>query len=100
MSYFKIPHANLALAENIIVGTPVIAARTEESVEYSMNENLAILFNANDFNDFKCTLRRFDSDRPKLIDRLKIDSRLVEEMFDPATNISKLTEVYHKVIHN
>lgn len=100
LSYFKIPHANLALAENIIVGTPVIAARTEESVEYSMNENLAILFNANDFNDFKCTLRRFDSDRPKLIDRLKIDSRLVEEMFDPATNISKLTEVYHKVIHN
>ena len=36
LSYFTIPHANLALAESIILGTPTIAAATSESREYSL----------------------------------------------------------------
>ncbi len=31
LSYFAIPHANLALAEGIIMGLPCIAAETSES---------------------------------------------------------------------
>lgn len=44
LSYFTIPHANLALAESVILKTPIIAARTEESEEYSLMVSMPFCF--------------------------------------------------------
>ena len=43
VSYFRMPHANLALAESIIMKKPCIAAETEESLEYSNSGEYAML---------------------------------------------------------
>jgi glycosyltransferase involved in cell wall biosynthesis len=53
------PHANLSLAEAIIVGTPVIAARTEEADEYSLNGKLAKLFEFGNIDAFNQTILDF-----------------------------------------
>ena len=47
LSYFTIPHANLAMAESIILGVPCIAARTDESIEYTNNKLPELLFEIN-----------------------------------------------------
>lgn len=61
LSYFTKPHANLVLAESIILGTPVLAARTEESMEYSNNGELAVLFELNNKDDFNKKLSNIDT---------------------------------------
>ena len=61
LSYFKIPHANLALAECAIMGTPSIAADNEEAREYSLNGKLSYLYTANSLVDFEKALSSFDS---------------------------------------
>lgn len=58
LSYFTIPHANLALVESITLGIPVIAARTEESDEYTRGGELAMLF---EFNNFKSFISKIES---------------------------------------
>lgn len=96
LSYFTIPHANLALAENIILGVPVIAARNEESLEYSSDGQLALLFEANNFNALKKAIKDFDGIRPELTRNLTNKSKHIEEMFCPIININKLMKVYEK----
>jgi len=59
VSYFTIPHANLAMAESIILGTPVIAANTEESQEYSLNGKLANLFEMNNIRAYTDAVKKF-----------------------------------------
>lgn len=94
LSYFTIPHANLALAENIILQTQVIAARNEESIEYSHNGELAILFEANNIEAFKRELKEFDNNREALKCRLNEKSHIIARMFNPQINIEKLNKVY------
>ncbi len=60
ISYFTIPHANLALAESIIVGTQAIAAQTDEAFEYSNEGKLALLFPFGDEKTFIDTWRKLD----------------------------------------
>ena len=98
LSYFTIPHANLALAENIILQTPVIAARNEESIEYSCGGKLAILFEANNLNDFKDKLGRTDKNRELLKKELAKKSIEIETLFSPERNINALNEVYNRII--
>lgn len=52
LSYFTIPHANLAMAESLILGTPVVAAWTEEAAEYSQGASHVRLFEMNDMESF------------------------------------------------
>lgn len=60
ISFFTIPHANLALAESIIVGTQAIAAQTDEALEYSNEGKLALLFPFGDEKTFIDTWRKLD----------------------------------------
>lgn len=94
LSYFTIPHANLALAENIILKTPVIAARNEESIEYSSGGELAILFEANNIEAFKRELKEFNKNRETLKNKLNERYDIIAKMFNPQINIEKLNKVY------
>lgn len=97
LSYFTIPHANLALAESIILGTPSIVADTEESREYSLQGKLTSSFKINDISDFQEKIREFDNVRPHLIDKIKAHSKEISEMFDPENNIKRLNDIYNQL---
>ena len=94
LSYFTIPHANLALAESIILGTPSIAARTSESMEYSLNGSMASLFKLNDYEDFKTHIRSFPKEHEMLMKSIGEHSEEIVRLFDPQINSEKLNEVY------
>lgn len=93
LSFFRIPHANLALAESIILGTPTIAAETPESIEYSDNGELASLYKINDKADFERHLIDFDNQRPALVQCIKSNSNVIAEMFDKKQNSDKLNQI-------
>lgn len=97
LSYFTIPHANLALAESIILGTPTIAADTEESREYSLQGKLASLFRINDLHDFQEKIREFESLRPFLVKEIQAHSEDVAEIFNTERNIKKLNNIYKQL---
>lgn len=94
LSYFTIPHANLALAESITLKLPVIAARTEESEEYSNGGKLAILFEINNLTDFQEKLNSFDKQKDQIKAYLDRDSHLIAEKFDKSRNV----EVFRRTI--
>lgn len=97
VSYFTIPHANLAMAESLIVGTPVIAARTEETEEYSLEGETVFLYPMNDVKAFEQTVQDFVQ-RP---DRIRIDNsnkKKIAAMFLPERNISNLNATLKDLI--
>ncbi len=98
LSYFTIPHANLALAEGIILNTISVASRNEESLEYSNNGELAVLFDPNDFNDFVRAIKQVDLCYNDLKQKLLSDQS-VAAMFDKDTNIKKLSEIYSNLFN-
>ena len=93
VSYFTIPHANLALAEGIIVGTPTIAALTDESLEYSNEGELALLFKLNNIDDFTSKWLSFDTKYDTLKRKISEDSSKIKEKFDSQRNIQILNNV-------
>lgn len=97
LSYFTIPHANLALAESIILGTPSIVADTEESREYSLQGKLASLFKINDISDFQNKIRHFDDIRPLLIKEIKIYGSDISEMFNTESNAKRLNKILKQI---
>lgn len=99
VSFFTIPHANLSMAESIILGTPVIAARTEESEEYSLDGRLALLYKMNDITSFGKTLSSFLDNENELRSALSIENReLIKNMFSPKTNSAKLNNILKDLI--
>ena len=93
ISYFRIPHANLALAENIIMGNPCIAADTEEAREYSGNGQYAMLVNPmNNRLVFNERLTSFLSDHEYWRAAALNGSQTISRLFDMATNVSRLNE--------
>lgn len=96
LSFFTIPHANLALAECIILKKPVIAARTEESEEYSVNGQYAELFTINDQTQFESKMANVDAICSKLSERLDMGSKIVKHKFDRKRNAI----IFRKVLAN
>lgn len=94
LSYFTIPHANLALAESIILKTPIIAARTEESEEYSFDGKYAILFPLNDRKRFENAIINVDSQRAVLKDRFEDAALVLANKFDQKQNVN----IFHQVL--
>lgn len=99
LSYFTIPHANLSLAEGIILGVPSIAADTPESREYSHNGSLAVLFPINNQEAFLKAIEKFSYNRDHIMDRIKNDSHIIKQMFDPSKNIQLLNNVYKQILN-
>lgn len=94
ISYFTIPHANLALAESIITKTPVLAAKTPESIEYSCEGKYAQLFGFNNYEDFCKHLRRHGEWVEQLRENLNEGSDIIKRMFDSKRNSSIINNVY------
>lgn len=99
LSYFTIPHANLALAESVICNTVNVAARTDESLEYSAEGELALLFKENDFGDFLDAIDSLEQKHAQVKDMLARKSQLIKFMFDPQSNILRLNKIIEKVMH-
>ena len=99
VSYFTIPHANLALAEGIINKTIVVATETEESLEYSLNGELAFLFKMNDTEGFVKAVEMALKQGDSMKRRLKERSYIVKDMFDKEQNVSVLKGVYEKLLY-
>lgn len=90
VSYFRIPHANLALAENIILGNPCIAADTEESREYTKDGNFAMLVKPNNPKEFATKLISFLEEREKWKESAQSGSKYLSELFNKDINVQKL----------
>ncbi len=93
ISYFTIPHANLALAEAIIRNIPCIAAKTEESMEYSGEGELAYLYNLRDEAEFIKSLRHIDEIVNSLKAVLPSKSKDIAMLFSPSRNINILNTI-------
>lgn len=94
ISSFTIPHANLALAESIIAGTPAIAADTEEAREYSMNGHGALLFEINNLDFLENSINVFLANKDKIQNEAKCCSPILKELFSPVNNSNKLNAIY------
>lgn len=98
VSFFTIPHANLAMAECIVNNTVCLGARTEESEEYSFNGELAFLCDINDKMGFVEAFHRLEKDYSLMKDALSKKSYMIREKFDPAVNVQKLNDVYKSLL--
>lgn len=93
LSYFTIPHANLAMAECEIMGTPSIAADNPESQEYSMNGTLSMLYPSNDKNAFSHAIFSFDSNYEGYKRNLRANGETIKNTFSKQANVERLQSV-------
>lgn len=93
ISYFNIPHANLAMAESILLGTVPIAAETNESMEYSNNGEYALLFKMKDYEEFSKILKNLEVRRNEIISKMGKGSQYINSKFSKTTNGQKLLNV-------
>ena len=97
ISFFTIPHANLTMVEAIIVGLPSVVAKNEESLEYSLNGEAAVLFEPNNKKDFLRAIVELSHNYDRYKNRLNDKSLEVEVMFNPQRNIKNLNNVIRRV---
>jgi glycosyltransferase involved in cell wall biosynthesis len=100
ISFFTIPHANLALAESIIIGTVPVAAKTEESIEYSNGGDLALLFELGNKEDLVKKLIELDNKYDEFKTKLTKDGHIVAELFNRKRNVSVLESVLDNLFKN
>lgn len=93
LSYFTVPHANLVLVENIICNTPSVAARTPESIEYSFNESLSILFEINNYQSFMEAIDKLLAHYDEISQRICRYSSKVQDMFALEINSRRINEL-------
>lgn len=98
LSFFTIPHANLALAENLILGTPSIAARTDEAVEYSDGGRLALLYEFGSIEDYRQKILKLDNVYDSLHEEIQQQKKQIEEQFDKAKNVQRLNAVLIRLL--
>ena len=100
VSCFTIPHANLALAESIILGVSPIAACTEESLEYSGNGKWAYLYEFGNYDSFCSTWTRFDLG--EYVDDLDLSegSLAIKKKFNPKINAEAFNLVLKDLSRN
>lgn len=93
VSFFKTPHANLTMAESIIMHLPSVAANTEEALEYSDGGKLSLLYEFNNLEDFRDKWLALDRDEGAIKKRLAEGSGVIAEMFNPQRNIDTFNKV-------
>lgn len=98
LSFFTIPHANLAMAESMIMGLPTIAAKTEEAIEYSLNGKLASLFEINNTSEFKERLQELPLIRENLVKNIKENKNIISAMFDKKRNVEKIDTLINRLL--
>lgn len=100
LSYFAIPHANLALAESTILGTPVVAAKTSESLEYSEDGSLAVLYPFGDKAAFAEAIKYLNAHYTEIKSNILRGKSKVELLFNPERNIAVLDSIYDKTVNS
>jgi glycosyltransferase involved in cell wall biosynthesis len=98
LSYFTIPHANLVLAESIILNKPIVAVRTHESEEYSLGGELAMLCTHGDIKEFESIISDLDKNIPDLLNRLTDKSNIIAQKFDRSTNAKLFRQVLERCL--
>lgn len=99
LSYYTIPHANLSMAEAIVSGVPVIAARTEEAEEYSDGGTLANLFEMNNRAEFVKAISCFVNGGIASDGTMTAEARnRVSHMFSREKNSALLNRTLHELI--
>lgn len=98
LSYFTIPHANLALAECEIMGIPSISADNEEAREYSLDGRLSILYKANSKLAFINAINKLSLEYDSLKTNIQSNSQEVKELFSKERNVSKLNNTINNLI--
>lgn len=98
VSFFTIPHANLAMAECIVNNTVCLGARTEESEEYSMNGRLAFLYEMNNKKSFVDTFHQLENEYSNMKQNLIKDSHIICKKFRHADNMKVINEIYMKLL--
>lgn len=97
LSYFTIPHANLVMAESLILGTPVIAANTEEACEYSQGLIPELLFPINDKLSYLQSISTLDNKYLEIKRRIVENSSKISFMFSEERNARLLVEVLQEL---
>ena len=101
VSYFRIPHANLALVENIILGNPCIVGDTEEAREYSGDGKYAkLVAPLNDLQAFGKALVEFLQNLDNWRDAANRGSQMLAARFDRGRNTTILNFVLSEVVNN
>lgn len=98
LSFFTIPHANLTLAECEIMGTPSVAARTDESIEYSLNEKLSVLYELGNMHSFVAAINMLDEQYDILESNMRINKNIIKNMFSKSRNQMLLDSVLSRFI--
>ena len=98
LSYFTIPHANLALAEAIALGTVSIAAKTEESFEYSDNGEGAVLYGFKNKKDFVKKINYVLAHYEEIKDRVMKHSDNISQKFSRDSNATIFNKVLYSVM--
>ena len=98
LSCFKIPHANLAMAECIISKTPVIAGDTEEAREYSSDGKAAMLFEFDSIFDFESSVKKYLLNPIEAKENVMKYSEEIQEQFDSKRNARVLDSIYKKLL--
>lgn len=94
LCYFIIPHANLALAESIILKTPVVASETPESIEYSCGGRLANLYELGNIDAFYNSIEDLIKNHSAIKERLANEALNVINIFSPKANADLLNQFY------
>ena len=97
VSYFTVPHANLALAEAVETGTVALAPHTEEAVEYSDHGMGAVLFEINNEADFINKFNDITEHYEEIKAEVSKHSNHIKSMFSPERNMMLLNNVCDKV---
>ena len=98
LSYFTIPHANLAMAEAEIMGLPSVAALNEEALEYSLNGQCAELYESNNYSSFVKAIKNMCDNYESYKSIIKEKAQIIANKFDKESNIILLQRTLSSVI--
>ena len=98
LSYFTIPHANLAMAEAEIIGLPSVAALNEEALEYSLNGQCAELYESNNYSSFVKAIKNMCDNYESYKSIIKEKAQVIALKFDKNSNILLLQRTLFSVI--
>lgn len=98
VSFFTIPHANLAIAESTWLGKLSIAADTPEAKEYTADGKAALLFKMNDKEEFRTkVLYALEHDNFNGENQM-IGQSIIRKKFDPDRNAKSLNDIYQDML--
>lgn len=98
LSYFTIPHANLAMAECAIMGVPSIAADNEEAREYSHEGALSLLFPSNDYSAFSESIEKMDKMYDWYVNNLIIYAKEIKGIFSRSENVDRINSLINSIL--